>query len=43
MMNDKLIANHDWDTFTTSLKMIREKEHLRAEGLEKILKMKGLI
>ena len=21
MMNDKLIANHDWDTFTTSLKM----------------------
>jgi hypothetical protein len=43
MMNDKLISNNDWETFNTSLKMIVEKEHLKAEGLEKILKMKGLL
>ena len=43
MMNDNLISNNDWETFNTSLKMIVEKEHLKAEGLEKILKMKGLL
>jgi len=43
MMDSKLIANNDWDTFITSLRIIKEKEHLRAEGLEKILKMKGLV
>tara|TARA_B100001094_G_scaffold333280_1_gene410254 strand:- start:35064 stop:35459 length:396 start_codon:yes stop_codon:yes gene_type:complete len=43
MMDSKLIANSDWDTFIASLRMIKEKEHLKAEGLEKILKMKGLV
>ena len=43
MMDSKLITNNDWETFNKSLSMITEKEHLRAEGLEKILKMKGLV
>jgi hypothetical protein len=43
MMDNKLITNNDWDTFNTTLKMITEKEHLKAEGLDKILKMKGLL
>tara|TARA_R100001015_G_C4603046_1_gene158028 strand:- start:26 stop:421 length:396 start_codon:yes stop_codon:yes gene_type:complete len=43
MMDSKLITNNDWETFNKSLNMITEKEHLRAEGLEKILKMKGLV
>ena len=43
MMDNRLITNNDWDTFITSLRMIKGKEHLKAEGLEKILKMKGLL
>lgn len=43
MMDSKLITNNDWETFNKSLRMITDKEHLRAEGLEKILKMKGLV
>jgi len=43
MMDSRLITNNDWETFNKSLRMIAEKEHLRAEGLEKILKMKGLV
>ena len=43
MMDSKLITNNEWETFIKSLSMITEKEHLRAEGLEKILKMKGLV
>ena len=43
MMDSKLITNNDWATCNKSLRMISEKEHLRAEGLEKILKMKGLV
>lgn len=43
MMDSRLITNNDWETFNKSLRMIAEKEHLKAEGLEKILKMKGLV
>ena len=43
MMDSKLITNNDWETFNKSLRMIAEKEHLKAEGLERILKMKGLV
>ena len=43
MMDSRLITNNDWETFNKSLKMIAEKEHLKAEGLERILKMKGLV
>ena len=43
MMNDKLIENNDWDSFRTCLEMVKGKKHLTANGLDEILKMKGLL
>jgi len=43
IMNNKLITNHDWESFSDCLTMVKDKEHLHVEGLDKILLMKGLI
>tara|TARA_R100001509_G_scaffold159144_1_gene125155 strand:- start:48 stop:446 length:399 start_codon:yes stop_codon:yes gene_type:complete len=43
MMNEKLVENGDWESFRVCLEMVKKKEHLTAEGLDKILKMKGVI
>ena len=36
-------TNGDWDTFTKSLFLMKSKKHLKADGLDNILRMKGLI
>jgi len=38
-----LPANADWDVLAKTTFMILQKEHLTQEGLDKILKMKGVL
>lgn len=38
-----LPSNADWDTLAKTTFMVLQKEHLTSEGLDKILKMKGVL
>ena len=38
-----LPSNADWDTLAKTTFMIMQKEHLTSDGLDKILKMKGVL
>ena len=38
-----LPSNVDWDVLAKTSFMIMQKEHLTSEGLDKILKMKGVL
>ena len=38
-----LPSNADWDTLAKTTFMVMQKEHLTSDGLDKILKMKGVL
>lgn len=43
MLPLNLPSNADWDTLAKTSFMVMQKEHLTSDGLDKILKMKGVL
>jgi|TARA_Y100000052_G_C2938671_1_gene79165 hypothetical protein len=43
MLPLNLPSNADWDTLAKTTFMVMQKEHLTQDGLDKILKMKGVL
>ena len=43
MLPLNLPSNADWDTLAKTTFMVTQKEHLTQDGLDKILKMKGVL